>query len=466
MKKLYVLLFIFLAIKSPAQMVLYNGGSSVTINNNVNVVVNGSIQNKAGSNFLNNGTVILKGNFSNDQAISTAGAGTLILNGISAQTLNGTAAMLAHNVTIDNASGITVSTPLKIDGQFNFINGIVTTSTNTSPLLFTTNATVSTANAPSDASHVNGYLVKEGIGEFTYPLGDGIRYQPVRTTLSSNNSGMQVRYFASDAGTAEFGTDGSENTALAIYNKKEYWNITPLGNAAGNVTLFWDTYNILTVANISDLRVAHKNGNWLNEAGNGTGNLTAGSITSNSITAWSPFTLGSIHDPLPVTLISFSGKREDSNTNLLTWSTANERNFSYFELQHGKNPSQLAALANITGKAEGSYKYKHPDPSPGVNYYRLKMVDNDGTFAYSKIISLTNEGLSTSIYPNPAGAMVNIDVNNSLLNSTAVLYDATGKTMQNVVIKTLHQPVNVRLLTSGLYIFRFADGTAQRFVKE
>ena len=81
-------------------MVLYNGGSSVTINNNVNVVVNGSIQNKAGSNFVNNGTVILKGNFSNDQAISTAGAGTLILNGISAQTINGTAALLAHNVTI------------------------------------------------------------------------------------------------------------------------------------------------------------------------------------------------------------------------------------------------------------------------------------------------------------------------------------------------------------------------------
>lgn len=466
MKKLYVVWFIFLAINSPAQIVLHNNGSSISINNNVQLVVNGSIQNQAGSNFVNNGSVILKGNFSNNQAMNAAGTGTLILQGSSAQTIMGTTALLAHNVTLNNASGLIISTPLKIDGQFNFIDGIVTTTTNTSPLLFTANATTGTTNVPSDASHVNGYTVKEGTGEFTYPVGDGIRYQPVRTSLSSNTSGMQIKYFASDAGTAAFGTDGSESTALAVYNKKEYWDITPLGNAAGNVTLFWDTYNNLTIANISDLRLAHKNGHWLNEGGSGTGTLTAGSITSNSITAWSPFTLGSIQDPLPVTLIIFSGRKEDSNTNLLTWNTSNEKNFSYFELQHGNNINQLAELARIAGRGESSYNYKHSNPSSGVNYYRLKMVDNDGTFAYSKIISLTNEGTLTAIYPNPAGALVFIDANNSLLNSTATLYDVSGRWLQNVVISTLHQPVNVRLLTNGLYIFRFADGTAQRFVKE
>src|SRR5687768_14872289 len=124
MKKLYVILFIFLAIKSPAQMVLQNNGGNITINNNINVVVNGSIQNKAGSNLVNNGTVILKGDFISDQAISTPGAGTLVLNGNSVQTIEGTAALLAHNVTINNASGVTVSTPLKIDGQIDFIDGI------------------------------------------------------------------------------------------------------------------------------------------------------------------------------------------------------------------------------------------------------------------------------------------------------------------------------------------------------
>ena len=463
MKKILAACLVFLALKSSAQMVLHNSGS-IRVSSGTHVIVNGNLENQAGGDFINNGTLTLNGNFTNNQVMAEPGSGTLKFEGTSAQTLDGTEAVFVKDVVLNNPNGVTTNMPLKLDGELHFIDGTVT-SKETSPIIFTANGVVSTTNPPSDASHVNGYVIKEGIGDFTYPVGDGVRYHPAATGLTSNLEGMQVHYTAADAGAAAFGTSGGELTPLVVYNKNEYWNITPLGSAAGRVTLFWDTGNPLTLANVSDLRVAHKYGSWLNEGGSASGNTTKGSITSNNLTAWSPFTLGSIYSPLPVTLISFTGQIVES-VNRLSWQTSNEKNFSYFELQLSRNGLLFTAVAAINGNNNGNYHYTHTTPFPGINYYRLKIVDLDGTFAYSKMISLTNVGNRAIVYPNPASALVTISIDNMLLQSTASLYDIAGRLLKNVVIRTSSQQINVTSLSSGVYILKFADGTSERFVKE
>ena len=463
MKKIFAACLTFLALNGSAQLVLQNSGS-IRVSSGTHVIVNGNLENQAGGDFINNGTLTLNGNFTNNQVMAEPGSGTLKFEGTSAQTLDGTEAVFAKDVVLNNPNGVTASTLLKVDGEFNFMDGIIT-STNTSPILFTANGVVSATNPPSDASHVNGYVVKEGTGGFTYPVGDGTSYQPASTSLISNSDGMQVHYAAADAAAAAFGTAGSENTPLAIYNNKEYWDITPLGSAAGNVTLFWDAYNPLTFGNVADLRVGHKNSSWLNEGGSGSGTTSSGSITSGNLTTWSPFTLGSIYNPLPVTLISFKGEKEGP-INLLYWQTSQEKNFSHFEVQHGRNGLLFTGVTAIKGNSNGNYHYTHTTPFPGINYYRLKMVDRDGTFAYSKIISLTNEGNRSVVYPNPASTLVTIHVDNTLLQSMANLYDVTGRLLKNVVIRTSPQQINVTSLSSGVYIMKFADGTSERFVKE
>ncbi len=463
MKKILAACLVCLALNSSAQLVLRNSGS-IRVSSGTHVIVNGNLENQAGGDFINNGILTLNGNFTNNQAMTEPGSGTLKFEGTSAQTLDGTETVFAKDVILNNPNGVTASTLLKVDGEFNFMEGIIT-STNTSPIIFTANGVISATNLPSDASHVNGYVVKEGTGDFTYPVGDGTSYQPVSTSLTSNSDGMQVRYAAADAGAAAFGTAGSEDTPLAVYNNKEYWDITPLGSAAGNVTLSWDAYNPLTFNNVSDVRLAHKSGSWLNEGGSGSGTTSAGSITSGNLITWSPFTLGSIYDPLPVTLISFKGETEES-VNQLNWQTSNEKNFSYFEVQHSRNALLFTRLGVVEGGSKGNYLYTHASPFPGINYYRLKMVDNDRTFAYSKIIALTNEDNRPVVYPNPTSTLVTVSVDNTLLQSTANLYDVTGRLLKNVVITTNQQQINVTSLTSGIYILKFADGTGERFVKE
>ncbi len=92
---------------------------------------------------------------------------------------------------------------------------------------------------------------------------------------------------------------------------------------------------------------------------------------------------------LPVTLISFSVNTE-SNVNFVKWTTDAEINGKYFILERSSNgqdfsPINKQAVKNLPGKQ--SYSYADDKSSPGVNYYPLRMTDNDGSYISSKIIN-------------------------------------------------------------------------------
>ncbi|MCE7059734.1 T9SS type A sorting domain-containing protein, partial [Dyadobacter sp. CY343] len=124
------------------------------------------------------------------------------------------------------------------------------------------------------------------------------------------------------------------------------------------------------------------------------------------------------------------------------------------------------ATVNASGSGDHQYSYVDQNQYNGTVYYRLKMSDLDETYTYSKIISLTGEGNLTSIYPNPAGEAVIFQVNNALLKTTATLHDISGRKLQSILITNDRQEINVKSLASGFYILKFADGSAERFVKE
>lgn len=162
---------------------------------------------------------------------------------------------------------------------------------------------------------------------------------------------------------------------------------------------------------------------------------------------------------LPVTLVQFTATTEKGIAQL-TWSTSEESNAQQFEVErssNGRNWTQIGIVAAIGG-ANGHQNYHTTDASPisGINYYRLKMVDLDGTFAYSTIKSVkisAGQKVSTYVYPNPASDKLVIASGTSEIASVNI-YNSNGKLALSVS-KLVNNEVEISSLPAGKYFVKY-----------
>ncbi|MBX2925248.1 MAG: T9SS type A sorting domain-containing protein [Chitinophagaceae bacterium] len=446
--------------------VLYND-AALFINNGASLYVGGGFTNTATANFSNNGTATITGNVTNDQVISSY-TGKIIFNAGTTQTLSGAAAIFTKDFEINNAAGATLNAKLVVDGVATFTNGILISSAALTPLWFTANGSYSGA---SDASHVNGYVVKEGTGSFTYPVGDGTRYQQVRVSATANATGIQVKYNPADAGAAPFGTTGASATPLLYYNTKEYWDIHPLSAATGTVTIYWDDYNNVGIANTAHLSVAHKSGAfWLNEGAAGlSGTITAGSVTSASLSTWSPFALGSVNSlsTLPVRWLGISGSLTAYKQALISWQVS-ELNVTSYQVEKSKDARQFVTIGRLSSKGDGnnSYSFTEADPLTVNAYYRIKQTDVDGRYAYSPVIRLQPTDAITDVmvvYPLPFTTGFTVTSNKA---QKASLINARGQVLRKIQLGAGASYIHAAGLGSGVYYLTTENGSIRKLVKQ
>ncbi|MEO6685642.1 MAG: T9SS type A sorting domain-containing protein, partial [Dyadobacter sp.] len=108
--------------------------------------------------------------------------------------------------------------------------------------------------------------------------------------------------------------------------------------------------------------------------------------------------------PLPVSLVSFSAKKQSNGYVLLDWVTTNEINNAYFILERSKDLKNVEAIAQVnpdeSSTATHLYNYTDEQPYQGTSYYRLKQVDLDGrTTAYRWVSIVIDQ--SYAVFPNP-----------------------------------------------------------------
>jgi len=101
----------------------------------------------------------------------------------------------------------------------------------------------------------------------------------------------------------------------------------------------------------------------------------------------------------------------------LTWQTVWEWDNNHFEVQHSIDGNDFTTLAEIKGQGTtvfiSNYQYRHLDPLSGIQYYRLRQVDFDGTFAYSDVVAINfdkNTTLNFSFWPNPARGQIEVSL--------------------------------------------------------
>jgi hypothetical protein len=164
-----------------------------------------------------------------------------------------------------------------------------------------------------------------------------------------------------------------------------------------------------------------------------------------------------VETALPVTLKSFDVIKENKSANL-TWSTTEEVNSDRFEIEHSLNAKQWNLIgntkANGDSKMEKIYHFSHVNPASGNNYYRLKMIDRDGTFEYSGIRSIEMGKNFINIYPNPVAEMLIIETNPAELTRVQ-LYNTSGIPVfdSGDMVK---QQIDVRNLSNGIYMVRLS----------
>ncbi len=171
-----------------------------------------------------------------------------------------------------------------------------------------------------------------------------------------------------------------------------------------------------------------------------------------------------INDPMPVTLVDFAAVKESGSVKLI-WSTSEETNSSHFEIgrsSDGKNWSTLGRVeANGESKQVIDYSYTDAQPLAAMNYYRLKMVDFDETFTYSRIREAAfGEEMEMVLYPNPVQNELYIKGKSG---SSAEVWDAAGRLRLRATFD--NGRLDVQNLPAGTYHLRIPGTDGQEAVR-
>ena len=169
------------------------------------------------------------------------------------------------------------------------------------------------------------------------------------------------------------------------------------------------------------------------------------------------------NSPLPVKLSYFNIHKEGS-TNHLQWQTTEEVNSAYFEIQHKIFANEWASIGRVETRGilqtYTNYLFTHANLDIGTHYYRLKIVDKDGSFSYSVIKSVVVINTDLAVYPNPTSDMIYLP--RELVNGTHSfrIMTTTGIAIySSSVVPTTG--IDVRNLPSGLYLIEVSSHASQ-----
>lgn len=156
--------------------------------------------------------------------------------------------------------------------------------------------------------------------------------------------------------------------------------------------------------------------------------------------------------PLPVKIKTFTADL-NINSAFITFTTASEINNAGFDIERSSDGFDFQKIGWVDGHgsttSEKHYSFIDTKPIVGMNYYRLRQVDYDGRFEYSKIVSLMMKSDDVIIFPNPASDMLNIQ------NATSGRYlikSIFGTNMGQGILGD-DSRIDISYLPSGTYLF-------------
>jgi len=177
---------------------------------------------------------------------------------------------------------------------------------------------------------------------------------------------------------------------------------------------------------------------------------------------------------LPIELVDFTYVVESGITNLI-WKTASEKNSSHYEIQKSEDGVGFMTIGKVDAAFNSShmsyYSFKDNSMNDEIVYYRLKIVDTDGTYQFSKrVVIEPGSDLSNNYYINDSKKLV---IKRNYFQANDIEYvsiiDTEGKTVANYsltdVIREDHAEIPVQGLTGGIYLCHLKGNSAHKSFK-
>jgi hypothetical protein len=423
-----------------------------------------------GFNLANNG--ILN---SNTGSINLTGTTTTQTD---TQTISGSSAVTANNLSLVAGTRVSLGTSVNVNSNLTLTTGRI--SINNNNLTLGNSATISGA---SSAAYIvtdgSGSLVINNVGTggktgaVLFPIGTSTSYNP----LSITNDSIADNYWVS----VKQGVDaaGALLTTNAVDKK---WSIKEAisGGSKLTVNLQWNSTDELPsfARALSYVSMVDSTGRWIPSsaaAANGSGpySQTLSGITA--LSTFGSFGVGS-NNALPISLLSFGGIKK-ANSVLLNWRTAAEINSKEFQIERLDLNNKFVKIGTVkaSGNSNRVLVYNFTDfdilVNQKVNFYRLKMVDLDGSFKYSNIIKISDENGPKvfTVFPNPSVGKLNIESNNiNLAASTYKITNIIGETVKTG--DSAIEEIDVNNLAAGVYMITLVESTNEsvsvKFVKQ
>lgn len=168
--------------------------------------------------------------------------------------------------------------------------------------------------------------------------------------------------------------------------------------------------------------------------------------------------LASCTNAFPVSLVSFNAELK-SKSALLKWRAANSRDLEFYQPEHSADGIHYLALGIVRAKNPGypieNYEWVHSSPLAGLNFYRLKLVGNNGDISYSDVVKVRLFE-TLSIFPNPTQNKVYVT---GWLESTAsvTVKDMMGRTLFETRVSP-GDPIDLGRQPGGIYILTINTG--------
>ena len=437
---------------------------------------------------MGSSSYLQSGSSPTDNTIAEFGKYTYNINGTLDMRTTGTSCIIAHTTKAN--SNITIN----VNGSWLTGNAMRFASTATTAPVGTLNTNIGTngvvdagARAVGSTGATNMVFYNAVSGQYFYNItGNGVLKNKIAATELLYPIGTNGTYSPAkltNTGTADIIAVGVKNTfdnpvanPNNVVNKQ--FTITP---ATPNVTNLAIALGWLPADQASGFRTANPMviGHYGTTAWDETAATFSGAGTiaspyyakASGFTAFSPFIVGNSGGIiLPLNLLSFTASYNGKKADLL-WSTSNEANIRNFLVERSSNAVVFAPIGTVdakNGAGKTDYTFTDANPLNGVSYYRLKIVEKDGSIRYSKVVTINTALIhSITVFPNPATSSIILTHQLVSKPATLQLYTLDGRAIKTITLAmgTTQTNIDIDQLAKGYYLIAINnDGSVSTVV--